>query len=152
MGTLTPNFPPPSAPCKPPSMKQQAPKFSLKISYVPDHLRLVRLGVPAVVQWNWQCLGSTRIQVPSPARHSGLRILHCLSCGLGHNCGSDLIPDPGTLYALGWPKRKKKKRLVRVNSLQGSSWAASEPGYIGPTCCPGEGEGCWGKAQEWPQP
>ena len=35
----------------------------------------------------------------------------CHRCGIGHNCGWDLIPGPGTPYAMGWPKRKKKKIL-----------------------------------------
>ena len=34
------------------------------------------------------------------------------SCGVGHNCGLDLIPDPGTPYAAGQPKKKKKKKKV----------------------------------------
>ena len=25
-----------------------------------------------------------------------------LLCGVGHNCGSDLIPDPQTPYVVGW--------------------------------------------------
>ena len=44
----------------------------------------------------------------SLARHSGLRIQH--TCGLGHNCGSDVIPGPGTPYAPGAKKKKKKKK------------------------------------------
>ena len=38
-----------------------------------------------------------------------LRIWHCCSCGLDHNCSLDLIPGPGTLYASGWPKMKNQK-------------------------------------------
>ena len=34
----------------------------------------------------------------------------CPGCGLGHNCVSDLIPGPGTPYAAGWPKKKKRKK------------------------------------------
>ena len=51
------------------------------------------------------------MQVRSPAQHNGLRIQHCHSCDLGHNCGLDLIPSPGTPYATGWPKKKKKNCL-----------------------------------------
>ena len=29
-------------------------------------------------------------------RHSGLRIQHCRSYGIGHSCSSDSIPGPGT--------------------------------------------------------
>ena len=57
-----------------------------------------------MAQWDLQHLGSTGTQVQSPAWHSGVRIQHCHSNGLGLNCGSDLIPGLGTPYALGWPK------------------------------------------------
>ena len=40
----------------------------------------------------------------SLAQHSELRI-----CGLGHNCGSDLIPGPGTPDATGVTKKRKEK-------------------------------------------
>ena len=63
-------------------------------------------GVPAVVQQDPH-LGSPRTQVRSPARHSGLRIQCCHSCGLGCNCGSDLIPGSGTAYAVGSQRDKK---------------------------------------------
>ena len=43
------------------------------------------------------------------AQHSGLRILHCCSCGLGYNCGSDWIPDPELHMPQGSQKRKEKK-------------------------------------------
>ena len=36
-------------------------------------------------------------------RHSGLRIWHCSTCGVGCNCGS----DPGIPYATRQPKKKK---------------------------------------------
>ena len=36
--------------------------------------------------------------------HSGLRIQHCHSCGLGHNYGSDLIPG----WELHMPRVAKK--------------------------------------------
>ena len=32
------------------------------------------------------------------------------SCGIGPNCGSDLIPGPGTPYVVGGKKKKKKKK------------------------------------------
>ena len=54
-------------------------------------------------------LGSAGTQVQSPAWHNGLRIWHCRSCGLGPNCGLDLIPGPGTPYAVGPPPPQKKK-------------------------------------------
>ena len=66
-------------------------------------------GVPAVVQPDWWHLESAGMKVQSLAQHSGLRIWHCHSCGLGRNCCSDLIPVPGTPCASGWPKMKKQK-------------------------------------------
>ena len=54
-------------------------------------------------------LGSTGTQVRSPARHGGLRIPCICSCGLGCNCSSDLIPGWETPYALGQPKKEKKR-------------------------------------------
>ena len=48
------------------------------------------------------------MRVRSPARHSGLRILHGLSCGFGGNCSWDLIVSPETPCGLGPPKKKKK--------------------------------------------
>ena len=55
--------------------------------------------VTAVVRWDWPCLGNVGTQVHSLARLSGIRILHCHSCGLGHDYSSDLIP--------GQEKKKK---------------------------------------------
>ena len=54
---------------------------------------------------------STGTQVQSLAQHSGSRIWQSSSCSLGYNCGSDLIPGPGTPYAVRWPKKKKQKML-----------------------------------------
>ena len=73
-------------------------------------------GAPAAVQWHQQHLGSPGMQVQFLAYCSGLRIWCCRSCGLGHNCGSDLIPGWGTLYAGGWPKMKKKKKKKNPSS------------------------------------
>ena len=58
------------------------------------------MGAPAVAQWDWWHFGSAATtQVQPPVQHSGL----------GLDCGWDLIPAPGTLYAVGGPKKKKKK-------------------------------------------
>ena len=62
---------------------------------------LIKVGAPTVVQRDQWHLGSTGMQVRSLAPHSGLRIGHSHSCDVGHNCGSDLIPGPGTPYAAG---------------------------------------------------
>ena len=69
------------------------------------------LGAPAVARQSWQRLWRAGMQVRSLARHSGLRIQHCLSCSLGWNCGLDLISGPGTPYAVGQTKNKQKKML-----------------------------------------
>ena len=67
-------------------------------------------GVAAVVQRDQRHLPGTEMQVPSPARHSGLRILCCGSCGVGCSYSSDLIPGPGTPYTAEWPKKEKIKQ------------------------------------------
>ena len=41
----------------------------------------------AVVQQDWQSLGSPGMWVQSPAQHSGLRIWCCHSFSLGQDCG-----------------------------------------------------------------
>ena len=63
--------------------------------------------VPAVLQWNLQCLGSTGIQVQSLAWCSGLRIQ---SCRLGRNCCLDVILGLGTPHTTGQPKEKRKEK------------------------------------------
>ena len=82
-------------------------------------LNFPTIGVPAVAQWDQQCLGSTTAQVPSSAQHRGLRIQRCYSCSLGHICGLDLIPGLGTPYAMGWPKKEKKKKFPIIVLLSG---------------------------------
>ena len=70
---------------------------------------LKRMGVPSVAKWVndpahlWGISGSL-------AWCSGLKIPRCGSCGIGHNCGSDLISGPGTPYATEWPKKKKQRK------------------------------------------
>ena len=62
-----------------------------------------------MVQWDWWCLRSTGTQVPSLAWHSGLSTWCCCSCGLGHNCGSDLSLAWQLHRLLSGEKRKEKK-------------------------------------------
>ena len=62
------------------------------------------MGVPTVAQQNQQHLCSAWMQVPSLDQHSGLRIWCCCSYDLSHNCGLDLIPGLGNVYATGQPK------------------------------------------------
>ena len=64
------------------------------------------LGVPAVVQWDQQHLGSTGMQVQSPTQHSELGIQNYC-----HNSGLELIRDLGTPYAVGATKKEIKGRL-----------------------------------------
>ena len=66
-----------------------------------------------MAQWDQQHLGNSGLQVRSLAWHSGSRIWHCCSCGLGHDCGLDLIPSLGTLH--GAAKKKKKNRIPFQN-------------------------------------
>ena len=56
--------------------------------------------------------------------HSGLRIQRC--CSLGPNCGSDLIPGPGTPYAMEWPKRKKRKKQTSKQAERSVNGLARE--------------------------
>ena len=67
-------------------------------------------GVPAVVQGGWWLLWSLGRHVRSPTWHSELRIHHCLSCGLGWNCVSGLIPGPELHMLQGSQKKEKKKK------------------------------------------
>ena len=55
-------------------------------------------------------LGSTGMHVQSLAQHGGFRIWHCRSCSISLNCSLNLIPGPGTPYAVGWSKTKKERR------------------------------------------
>lgn len=68
-----------------------------------------RLVVPTVAKLNGRHLGST-----------GLRIQHCCSHSLGHDCGSDLIPGLGTLYA----ENEKYKHSLLL--LTFSSWGMNK--------------------------
>ena len=93
-----------------PSNMCQSLSHELLLSFLSVILACIRLkkkiasGVPAVVPQGWWHLESAGKQVQSPAWHSGLRIQHCRSCGLGHDCSLDLIPGLGTPYASGRPK------------------------------------------------
>ena len=78
------------------------------------------IGIPVVVQRDQQYLGSTGTQV-RPVWHSGLGIWHCRSCGLGHDCSSELIPGPGALYAAGQPKMKKKIIIIIIINVSFSN-------------------------------
>ena len=73
-------------------------------------------GVPAVAQWGGRCLWNS-------VMHRGLRIQHCCSSGLAHECGSDLIPDPGTRCAASQPpkiKNKIEKMFNVANTFSGN--------------------------------
>jgi len=85
----------------------KASKKGLNINCQSFHCGTMRLG-----------LGSAGTQVPPPARHSGLRIQHCHSCGLGLDCDSDLIPCLRTLYAVDWPKKEKNNQNINCHMNQ----------------------------------
>ena len=70
-----------------------------------------------MAQQDQQRVCNAGIQAQSLARHSGLRIPYCHSRGIDCNCVSDLIPGPGTLYATGWPKKKKNENKNLIGHL-----------------------------------
>ena len=74
-----------------------------KLHYFVYDLRFMIFRAPAVVQQNWQHLGSPGTRVQSLAWLSGLGTRCC------HSCGSDLTPGLGAPYATGAAKKKKKK-------------------------------------------
>ena len=55
--------------------------------------------------------------VPSPAHHSELRIEHCHRCGIGHNCGLDLVHGLGISIYCGCGQNKKLTSLVVAQLL-----------------------------------
>ena len=87
-------------------------------------------GVLDVAQWDQQRLWSTGTQqVQSPAQHSRLRIQCCHSCCIDQNCGSALIPGPGTPYAAGQPKRKKKGKKKEGRVRKGAPRESLVPNW-----------------------
>ena len=56
------------------------------------------IGVPVVAQWLTNLTGTMRLRVRTPALLSGLRIQHCLSCGVGRIRSL----DPAMLWL--WPR------------------------------------------------
>ena len=73
------------------------------------------IGVPTVVQWDQQCLGSAGTQVRSPAWHSG-GIQCCHGYGSGSRCCLDLIPGLGTPCSVGQPTKKKVCQICYVSA------------------------------------
>ena len=69
--------------------------------------------VPTVAQWVRYPTAVAQVpvemQVLSQAWHSGLRIRHCHTCGVGCSCGLDSIPDLETsIYHECGHKNKNK--------------------------------------------
>ena len=91
--------------CRPKKTKE---KKSVSSNIEFSNLRS-KWGVPAVAQWDRRPLGSTGTQAGSLTWHSGLRIWHCSSCGLGLNYGLDLIPGLRTPYTMGQSKKEKER-------------------------------------------
>ena len=61
-----------------------------------------------MARWDQQCIWSTGMQVGPLAQHSERVKDLALPQLKGHSCNLDLIPDPGTSYAAGQTKKKKK--------------------------------------------
>ena len=101
------------------------------IKYQRTELKPAR-GIAAVVQKDRCYLGSARWRVWSLARHSGLRIWHCHSCGLhcnwGSGCGRDsnLFPGLETPCVLGWPKNIPNKKPTHKVLLIEDYWPIEE--------------------------
>ena len=62
---------------------------------------------------------------------------------MGGNHGSDLIPGPGTPYAIGWTKEKEKKKLKNYRPIE-KAWT-SDPHISELDAC--STTHCLGKAQ-----
>ena len=70
-----------------------------------------KIGVPTVAQWVKNLIAvagvAAEVLVWSPARHSGLKEPAWLQrYDIGHSCGSDSIPGPGTSIGLRCVARK----------------------------------------------
>ena len=74
--------------------------------------------VPTVAQQVKDLVLSLRWYGLSSWPGSGLRIQHCCSCGIGHSCTLDSVPDLGTsiCHGCGWERKKKKSHIV-LNSI-----------------------------------
>ena len=73
-----------------------------------NYFKLCTLEFP-LWQGNQQCLWRAGTKVWSLACHSGLGIPCCCNCGIGWNCGLDLVPGLETPYAKGQPPPHPKK-------------------------------------------
>ena len=85
-----------------------------------------------MAQQDWQHLWSAGTKVPQPAQHSGLRIRCCYSCGIGHNCGLDLTPGPGTPYNIGQERKKGRdggREEGRKEGRDHTGLIATRPGF-----------------------
>ena len=80
---------------------------------------------PAVAQRHHKHLWTTGMQVQSLAPHSGLRIWHCHSCGIGHSCGSNVIPWP-----LGDTNKQTNKQQENHNTPSTFGKVSKSKGYL----------------------
>lgn len=80
----------------------------------------------STVSWEFWDAGSI------PVWPSGLSIQHCQSYGLGCNCSSNLILSLGILYAMGWPKKKEKKKIFIFSLEAGEQRTSSEISLVIP--------------------
>ena len=74
----------------------------------------------------WWHLCSAKTQLRYPARHSGLRIWHCRSCGIGHNCKSDLIPGLGNSIFCRATKQEKTNKQKNKRKQNFINWPKSK--------------------------
>ena len=105
----------------------QDPKISLCLQPVNEEVvsqepecdsRIRNIQVPSVAHQDQQPLWNPGMQVQCPAPHRGLRIRHCRSCRVGHNCSPNLIPGPETPYAADAVIIKKKKKIRNIKWSQ----------------------------------
>ena len=97
------------------------------------YFRKINPGVSAVAQQDQQCLCSTRTQVPSPARHSGLKHLALLHLWYGSQLRIGSDPRPGNFICQEAAKKEKKKKFksTMLNKKM-SQWASlSFPDFKG---------------------
>lgn len=84
-------------------------KFLINVCFQYQFFKKNLDKVPDVAQQDLVAFLEPGTQVGSQVQHSGLRVWHCRSYGLG-NWGWDLIPSSETTYALDRPKQGEKNQ------------------------------------------
>ena len=62
-----------------------------------------------------------------PARHNGLSLSCCRTCGIGCTCSSDPISGLGTPYTAGVAKKRKKKKDAEGHRYGGQRFPPPGP-------------------------